>query len=60
MTTVIKVLILSSFDRVEDVFTLESIIKFAQQRIHPYFAPQTPSLNPKRRNLASIENVYGF
>lgn len=38
MTAVIKMLMLTSIGRAEEVFTLQSIIKFARQKACPYFA----------------------
>jgi len=43
MTTVIKMLMLTSIDRLEGVFIQESIIKFTRQGTDPYFVLQTPS-----------------
>lgn len=41
-SAVIRMLILTSIDRGRDLFTLESIIKFAQRGMRPYFALQNP------------------
>ena len=56
LTTVIKMLMLTSIDRPEEVFTLDSIIKFAQQGTDPYFAPPYPRL-PSRHHQPREERL---
>lgn len=51
MTTVIKMLMLTSIDRPEGVFTLDSIIKFALQGTDPYFVLHFPPRQPSEQIL---------
>lgn len=64
LTDVIKALMLTSIDRGEHVFTLESIIKFALQRVHPYLAltplPFVPHLHEAPISLTWRRVVWMF
>ena len=55
MAAVINTLMLTSIDSTKEVFTLESIIKFAEQRTHPCSGLQNPWKSPSdERTLALI------